>query len=247
MLSGRVRSFLVGEDEDLAGQLGVAAENYEDLYYGGETPLKFDDGLQNGDRLSAAWRKQMADTLLARPALVQRRRSSTRVTSAVEVFAPYRHPITRQTTKAPNTSSSESPHLRRFLDILNAHGARHLREPPPQAPMLCRCSPMQNESGNGTSDTIAELTTTSATTSRQPPLLLVVPVLLVAPRDGPLAVVLENRTTTERFSVPKLASNAVSTSVPMPTATLKRRRLRFVLLLVIFVLTISASLAYYMR
>ncbi|XP_077492258.1 uncharacterized protein LOC144103406 [Amblyomma americanum] len=104
MLSGRVRSFLVGEDKDLAGQLGVAADNYEDLYYGGETPLKFDDGLQNGDRLSAAWRKQMADTLLARPALVQRRRSSTRVTSAVEVFAPYRHPITRQTTKAPITS-----------------------------------------------------------------------------------------------------------------------------------------------
>ncbi|KAK8769264.1 hypothetical protein V5799_014271 [Amblyomma americanum] len=94
---------------------------------------------------------------------------------------------------------------------------------------------------------MAELTTTSTTTSRQPPLLLVVPGLLMAPRDGPFAVVLENRTTTERFSGLQLASNAVSTSVPMPTVTLKRRRLRFVLLLVIFVLTISASLAYYMR
>ncbi|KAL3193363.1 hypothetical protein MRX96_017595 [Rhipicephalus microplus] len=83
-----------------------------------------------------------------------------------------------------STSSSDSPHMHRFLDIINAHGARHLREPAP--PLQCRCSDRENEAGNGSS-LLAQLVTSS--TTREPPLLLVVPGLMVAPRGGPFAIV----------------------------------------------------------
>ncbi|XP_077492942.1 uncharacterized protein LOC144104033 [Amblyomma americanum] len=248
LLSGRVRSFLVGGDDDLTGETDVGAgEDYYHFNYGGELPLKLDNGVPNGDQLSDAWRKQVADTLLAPPVLVQRHRHTTSAASPVEAFSPYRHPTTRRTTKVLSTISTESPHLGQFLDIVNAHGARHLHEPSPQAPLICRCSPGKNGSSNGSSDVVVAKLMTSAKTTREPPLLLVVPGLMVVPRDGPFAVVLENKGTNASGPPPQSALTPSSTSTPMQAAKLRRHRLRFVLLLVAFVVALSASLAYRMR
>lgn len=259
MFSHRVRSFLVGDQYESQG--GLAARTGPDYSYGddenpgGEGVVDFAGrGMPNDDRLNEAWRQHVGDVLLARPALVQRHWHSTRTspsTSAVEVFSPYNRRTTkRTTTKLLNSNSSYSPHMHRFLDVINAHGAaRHLREPAPQTPQFCRCSARENETGNGSS--LHDQAMTSITT-RQPPLLLVVPGLMVAPRGGPFAIVREIEATniSDVQQPPNVAHGAASPSPPwpeMPKGKLHRRRLRFVLLLVTLLFVLSSLVAYYVR
>nr|XP_054918350.1 uncharacterized protein LOC129380669 isoform X2 [Dermacentor andersoni] len=264
MFSHRVRSFLVGDQYEGLGALSAATGR--DYGYGDdENPgggggeggvVGFAGrGMPDDDRLiNEAWRQHVGDVLLAGPALVQRHRHSTRTSPsrpAVEVFSPYNRRTTRRTTKLLNPGSSYSPHMHRFLDIINAHGARHLREPAPQAPPLCRCSNRENETGNGSS--LLAKAMTSSPTTRQPPLLLVVPGLMVAPRDGPFAIVREvDAANASDLQRPPNAARGGAASPsspwpPMPTGKLHRRRLRSVLLLVAFVLLLSSLAAYYVR
>ncbi|XP_075726563.1 uncharacterized protein LOC142768468 [Rhipicephalus microplus] len=262
MFSHRVRSFLVGEQAKALGE--VASVPGRDFNYRNDDDYDDDDddpnpgddgvvnlggrGMPNDDRLTEAWRNHIGHVLLARPAFVKRRRASTSYSSA-EVFSPYNRRTTRRTTKMISTSSSDSPHMHRFLDIINAHGARHLREPAP--PLQCRCSDRENEAGNGSS-LLAQLVTSS--TTREPPLLLVVPGLMVAPRGGPFAIVrgIEGPANASDTRPPPIAviggvSSPTPTWPPMPTGKLHRHRLRFVLLLVAFLLVLSSLMAYYVR
>ncbi|KAL1476544.1 hypothetical protein MTO96_036414 [Rhipicephalus appendiculatus] len=204
--------------------------------------------MPNDDRLTEAWRNHIGHVLLARPQFVRRRFAST-YRSAVEVFSPYSRHTTRRTTKLLSTSSSDSSPMHRFLDIINAHGARHLREPAP--PLQCRCWGRENETENGSS-LLAQLVTSS--TTREPPLLLVVPGVMVAPNGGPFAIVrgVEATTNSSEARQPPMAvvggvASPTPTWPPMPTGKLHRRRLRFVFLLVAFLLVLSSLMAYYVR
>ncbi|KAH8032093.1 hypothetical protein HPB51_023077 [Rhipicephalus microplus] len=241
MFSHRVRSFLNDDDYD---------DDDDDPNPGDDGVVNLGGrGMPNDDRLTEAWRNHIGHVLLARPAFVKRRRASTSYSSA-EVFSPYNRRTTRRTTKQLiSTSSSDSPHMHRFLDIINAHGARHLREPAP--PLQCRCSDREKEAGNGSS-LLAQLVTSSVT--REPPLLLVVPGLMVAPRGGPFAIVrgVEGPANASDARPSPIAviggvSSPTPTWPPMPTGKLHRHRLRFVLLLVAFLLVLSSLMAYYVR
>ncbi|XP_065290930.1 uncharacterized protein [Dermacentor albipictus] len=133
MFSHRVRSFLVGDQYESLGAL--AAATGRDYGYGDDENPGGGGGEGGGvvgfagrgmpvdERLiNDAWRQHVGDVLLAGPAIVQRHRHSTRTSPsrpAVEVFSPYDRRTTGRTTQLLNPGSSYSPHMHRFLDILN--------------------------------------------------------------------------------------------------------------------------------